>query len=398
MALLKSDVAPEGGAPEFDGKRGPGGIGLPATNFAAGEMFDGLRSAVRGEDSDALHFVVKESDANVPDLQTKEIEEEQAKISDISAKLGRKEKELTALRKLMLEAGDLDNDGRRESSPDSEFNGQRGRLGLDWQREVAIRNRTETWNARQARLIAQKRLQFDVAKLQEERRLAEARSERLAKLDMERVEEYKLRVKTDMMNKARNRYIKAKEDGWLDRKLLHDANLKHAAQQQSAELERRIEAQRAEKLADFNQRLDEQAAFREYLKQAQTAKAAKVQAARKEATERELEKLADYHAMRQATRRDIVPSDECCIERFPERKDDRDAKREQKIREREAARNAKLTARWKASKERPLVGLGTQLQGTTESAVVRGDISLYYLSSVCDNRDTETSSEVERII
>jgi len=114
--------------------------------------------------------------------------------------------------------------------------------------------------------------------------------------------------------------------------------------------------------------------------------------------ERELEKLADYHAMRQATRRDIVPSDECCIERFPERKDERDAKREQKIREREAARNAKLTARWKASKERPLVGLGTQLQGTTESAVVRGDISLYYLSSVCDNRDTETSSEVERII
>merc|ERR1719375_2313156 len=166
-------------------------------------------------------------------------------MADIDDRLRRKSEELKFLESKMGAAGDFDvTGGRGDEDEDGARTGTRGRLGLEWQREIAIRSRTENWNARQARLIAQKRLQFDVAKLQEERRLAEARSQRLAKLDMQRVEQYKFRVKTDLLNKNRERHITKKEETRHQTQTQHDHNIKLDYELEKQRSERRAEESR----------------------------------------------------------------------------------------------------------------------------------------------------------
>jgi hypothetical protein len=332
------------------------------------------------------------------------------KIAEIDERLSRKSNELFELRKQMHRMGDFDAkepltgerkahgsspepDGGVDDESGSKPMRQRGRLGLEWQREIAIRSRNENWNARQARLIAQKRLQFDVAKLQEERRLAEARSQRLAKMDMERVEQYKFRVKTDLLNKNRERHIARKEERWLEMKLQHDADIQLLFQEQKMDKETRIRDAREAWVGELNRRLDEKAKLKDFIAQAQAAKDGKVAEARKVATQYELDKLERWRESRRVERDDVGQMQTCCIERFEHVEDEREAKREAAIRKKEEARNARAVARNAATKARPKVGMGAKLKGTTEKAIVSGDISLYYLSSVIEGEEGSESEE-----
>jgi hypothetical protein len=329
------------------------------------------------------------------------MEEADAQISLIDERLERKTHELRVLKEKMAASGDFDDEefGRRGSvigdGEDGEKTGRRGRMGLEWQREIAIRNRNETWNARQARLIAQKRLQFDVAKLQEERRLAEARSQRLSKMDMQRVEQYKFRVKTDLLNKNRERHIEMKEERWMEAQRMHTSQVLSEDDEKKEETFQRIKADREAKIAEFNRRLHSKRVLNRFMDVARAAREQKTKASQKAAVAREMEKLEEWKRSRDVEKAAAPPAT-CVIERYSIEKGDLDAKREEKIREREAARNERAVRRYRDAKERPLVGLGMGLQGATEKAIVRGDISLYYLSSIVQN--DEESSDEEHIL
>merc|ERR1719387_2367644 len=205
-------------------------------------------------------------------------------MADIDDRLRRKSDELKFLESKMGAAGDFDITGGRGDEDDGDDGSKRrGRMGLEWQREIAIRSRQENWNARQARLIAQKRLQFDVAKLQEERRLAEARSQRLAKMDMQRVEQYKLRVKTDLLNKDRERHIKKAEELRKERQVAHDARVQQEADLAKDELFKRIEACRQANLEKMNDRLKSKRVLNEWMDLSKMAREKKDEQHRQEA-------------------------------------------------------------------------------------------------------------------